>query len=70
MTNAVSFDLEPARAFLDAYAERTQTSADPFWLVMDAVGFLPPPGRKPIFSDPEQLSRLDAWLHGLMTSSW
>ena len=29
---------------------------------MDAVGYLPPPGRPPMFGDPAQLARLDEWL--------
>jgi hypothetical protein len=30
--------------------------------VMDAVGYLPPPGRPPLFRRPEELERLDEWL--------
>ena len=30
---------------------------------MDAVGFLPPPGIPTMFREPEQLARLDDWLH-------
>ncbi len=60
---AVAYGAEPARAFLAAYAGHTDEPSDRHWLVMDAVGFLPPPGRPPMFGDPLQLERLDAWLH-------
>ena len=29
---------------------------------MDAVGYLPPPGRRPLFGRADQLGRLDDWL--------
>jgi Ser/Thr protein kinase RdoA (MazF antagonist) len=52
----------PAQAFLDAYAAVAAEPADPYWLVMDTVGYLPPPGRPPMFGRAEQLERLDDWL--------
>ena len=60
---AVAFAPEPARVFLAAYAGHTDEPPDRHWLVMDAVGFLPPPGKPAMFGDPEQLRRLDDWLH-------
>lgn len=60
---AVAHDIHPALAFLEAYAEAAGARGDAYWLVMDAVGFLPPPGRPPMFGRPEQLARLDDWLH-------
>jgi hypothetical protein len=33
---------------------------------MDAVGFLPPPGKTPLFGSPGQLQRLDEWIHELI----
>ena len=60
---AVAFGAEPARAFLAAYAGHSDEPLDRHWLVMDAVGFLSPPGKAPMFSEPEQLERLDDWLH-------
>ncbi len=57
-----------ARTFLEAYERASRRSPEPYWLVMDAVGFLPPPGRQPMFSAPAQLARLDEWLHELMGS--
>lgn len=55
-----------ARAFLDAYDAMAAGPADPYWLVMDAVGYLPPPGKAPMFGRAEQLERLDDWLHHLV----
>jgi aminoglycoside phosphotransferase (APT) family kinase protein len=59
---AVMHHLGPARAFLDAYAAVAADPRDPYWLAMDAVGYLPPPGRPPMFGRAEQLERLDDWL--------
>lgn len=61
-TLAVLVDPSPAEAFLEAYADVATGPADPYWLVMDAVGHLPPPGRPPLFRRPEELARLDDWL--------
>lgn len=63
---AVLHDPALARAFLQAYARTSGRSPEPYWLVMDTVGFLPPPGRRPMFAAPAQLARLDGWLHELM----
>lgn len=60
---AVMIGAEPAAAFLDEYAARAREPMHPFWLVMDAVGYLPPPGKPPLFRHEDQLARLDAWLH-------
>ena len=58
----VAYDDERALAVLVAYADAAGGRGDAYWLVMYAVGFLPPPGRPPMFGRPEQLARLDAWL--------
>lgn len=53
--------------FAAAYTRLTGVQRQPYWDVMDVVGFLPPPGRKPMFDDPEQLARLEehlAWAIG------
>lgn len=63
---AVAFDLERGHRFLESYAATTGSTPDAYWLVMDVVGFLPPPGREPVFTSPSELERLDAWLHELM----
>ena len=36
------------------------------WLVMDAVGYLPPPGKRPLFGRSDLLARLDDWLDLVM----
>ncbi|WP_323792171.1 aminoglycoside phosphotransferase family protein [Nocardioides sp.] len=65
---AVSCGTESATSFLTAYAALTATRPDRYWLVMDAVGFLPPPGKKAFFDSVDELDRLDAWLHEVMTT--
>lgn len=54
-----------AQRFAAAYSRLTGVVREPYWDVMDVVGFLPPPGREPLFSDPVQLGRLEehlAWV--------
>ncbi|MEU4392761.1 aminoglycoside phosphotransferase family protein [Kribbella sp. NPDC023855] len=63
---ALAFGPEPAWTFLERYAALTGRRMEKYWLVMDAVGFLPPPGREPMFGSPTELERLDHWLHDLM----
>ncbi|RLV48898.1 aminoglycoside phosphotransferase family protein [Nocardioides mangrovicus] len=58
----VGHDASWARAFLTAYAALTDEPLADYWLVMDAVGFLPPPGQEPMFADPAALARLDDWV--------
>lgn len=53
-------------AFIAAYEAETGRKPEQYWLVMDAVGFLPPPGRKPLFGTPTQLARLENWLEALI----
>lgn len=48
--------------FAAAYTRLTGVQREPYWDVMDVVGFLPPPGRKPMFDDPTQLVRLEEHL--------
>ena len=63
---AVAFGPEWGRAFLEAYSEVSGSERETHWLVMDAVGFLPPPGKRPMFGSAEEVARLDAWLVGLL----
>ncbi len=56
------FGTGSAAAFLRHWTVTTGTTPEAYWLVMDAVGFLPPPGRQPMFGDPGELERLDEWL--------
>ena len=55
-------DPGPAAAFLEEYADHAPEPLHPFWLVMDAVGYLPPPGTPQMFRRPDQVERLDDWL--------
>ena len=59
---ALAYGHERAVCFLRTYAALTGTKPVKFWMVMDTVGFLPPPGKPPLFGTPVQLERLDEWL--------
>ena len=59
---ALASGTRPAQDFLRRYAAASGTHADAHWLVMDAVGYLPPPGKRPLFGRTDQLGRLDDWL--------
>lgn len=59
---AVMIDTGPAAAFLQEYAVHAPEPLHPFWLVMDTVGYLPPPGKPLMFRQPDQVERLDDWL--------
>jgi aminoglycoside phosphotransferase (APT) family kinase protein len=59
---ALASGTRPAQDFLRRYAAASSTEAHAHWLVMDAVGYLPPPGKRPLFGRDDQLSRLDDWL--------
>ncbi|EON25140.1 MULTISPECIES: phosphotransferase family protein [Nocardioides] len=53
--------------FAAAYTQVTGVEREPYWDVMDIVGFLPPPGGTIMFDDPAQLARLEehlAWALG------
>lgn len=63
---ALAYGTGPALDLLRRYAAATGTTADAHWLVMDAVGYLPPPGKRPLFGRSDQLERLDEWLHRLV----
>ncbi len=64
---AVAFGPDLARDFLASYAAVTATTPEPYWLVLDAVGFLPTPGRPPMFGARAELQGLDEWLHDLLS---
>lgn len=51
-----------AQEFAAAYTRLTGVAREPFWEVMDLVGYLPPPGRPIMFDDPAQLRRLEEHL--------
>lgn len=55
-----------ADAFADAYVARTGRESQPYFDVMDLVGFLPPPGSPSIWSDPAMLVRLEERLAAVL----
>ena len=63
----VMFGSDPAERFLELYADHAREPVNPFWLVMDTVGYLPPPGKAPLFGHADQLERLDDWLALVVT---
>ncbi|TDD47674.1 aminoglycoside phosphotransferase family protein [Kribbella antibiotica] len=63
---ALAFGPAPARSFLQQYAALTGREIDRYWLMMDAIGFLPPPGRDPLFGSAGELESLDHWLQDLV----
>lgn len=56
----------PADAFAIDYVARTGREPQPYFDVMDLVGFLPPPGRPPVWSDPAMLVRLEERLAAVL----
>jgi aminoglycoside phosphotransferase (APT) family kinase protein len=56
----------PADAFADTYAALSGREPQPYFDVMDVVGFLPPPDRRPIWSDPGMLIRLEERLAAVL----
>ena len=55
-----------ADAFADGYVAVTGRTAQPYFDVMDVVGFLPPPGKKSLITDPTQLANLEARLAAVL----
>ncbi len=56
-----------ADLFATAYIERTGREAQPYFDVMDVVGFLPPPGKSGFFNeDGKENRRLEQRLHSVM----
>jgi aminoglycoside phosphotransferase (APT) family kinase protein len=62
---AIRHGSEAADAFSAAYVDRTGRAPEPYFDVMDVVGFLPPPGRR-IMLSPEQLPRLEQRLAAVL----
>lgn len=63
---AIGHGTETAEAFASAYVERTGRQPQPYFDVMDVVGFLPPPGVEGFFTEATQLSRMEEWLRSVM----
>ena len=64
---ALHHGTDTAQSFADAYIARTGATPQPFFDVMDVVGFLPPPGRRSFITDPAELARLEDWLRSRVT---
>ncbi|MCR6030964.1 phosphotransferase [Nocardioides sp. zg-579] len=59
---AVLHGLERAEAFAAAYTALTGRPREPYWEVVDTVGFLPPPGGEGWVTDPAERRRFEARL--------
>ena len=56
-----------ADAFADSYVARTGVASEPYFDVMDIVGFLPPPGSEAVFfMEPYERRRLEERLRSVM----
>lgn len=62
---AIRHGSTPADVFADAYVQRTGREPQPYYDVMDVVGFLPPPGRESRLGA-EQLALLEARLAAVL----
>lgn len=63
---ALAHGSEVADRFADAYVATTGRPPQPYFDVMDVVGFLPPPGRASFISDPAELVRLEERLAAVL----
>jgi aminoglycoside phosphotransferase (APT) family kinase protein len=57
---------EPAEAFAAAYVDRTGREPQPYFDVMDIVGFLPAPNGVGFVNDPGRQARLEGWLGSIL----
>lgn len=64
---ALTHGSEVADRFADAYVTTTGRAPQPYFDVMDVVGFLPPPGRASFITDPAELARLEERLAAVLT---
>ncbi len=56
---AIGHGSDAADAFAAAYVDRTGREPQPYFEVMDIVGFLPPPGREGFINDEKEQRRLE-----------
>lgn len=63
---AIKHGTERADAFATAYADAAFVEAQPFFDVMDIVGFLPPPGKQGFISHAEERRRLEQRLQAVL----
>jgi aminoglycoside phosphotransferase (APT) family kinase protein len=66
---AIVHGTEVADRFADAYVATTGCAPQPYFDVMDVVGFLPPPGKASFITDPAEWARLEQRLAAVMTRS-
>lgn len=64
---AIMHGTEVADRFADAYVTTTGRDPQPYFDVMDVVGFLLPPGKTSFITDPADLGRLEGRLASVMT---
>lgn len=57
---------QPADLFAEAYTEQTGQAAQPYFDVMDIVGFLPPPGREGLFTTTRERDHLEDRLRAVL----
>jgi aminoglycoside phosphotransferase (APT) family kinase protein len=63
---AIEHGVETAERFAATYADLTGRQPQPYFDVMDTVGFLPPPGREPMVKGADRLRRLEERLVSLL----
>jgi prepilin-type processing-associated H-X9-DG protein len=63
---AIHHGNDAAETFAAAYVARTGRSAQPYFDVMDIVGFLPPPGKKEFITANNERKRLEGRLRSVM----
>ncbi|GGR73438.1 aminoglycoside phosphotransferase (APT) family kinase protein [Nocardioides luteus] len=63
---AITHGTEVADRFADAYVMATGCDPQPYFDVMDVVGFLPPPERASFIDDPLELARLEERLAAVL----
>lgn len=63
---AVRHGSDRADAFAAAYVARTRAEPQPYFDVMDVVGFLPPPGRSALVTAYDECQRLERHLRRVL----
>jgi aminoglycoside phosphotransferase (APT) family kinase protein len=63
---AIRHGSEAADLFAAAYVDRTGGEPQPYFDVMDIVGFLPPPGKEAFIKAEDERRRLEERLHSVM----
>ena len=63
---AIYYGNDPADSFAAAYVARTGRTPQPYFEVMDIIGFLPPPGREGFITAEDERRRLEERLRSVM----